>query len=94
MATIGRPSFFAQLDGGCSRFGNFVTLPVNRVIFQSIGANRLERPESDVERDSHDFDLSYAKSFKDRVREMQACGWRCHGSGPARKDCLIPLAIR
>ena len=71
----------------------FRRLGMDFVIFQTLGANRLEGSESDVERDLGDFDIARADALQNFWREVQTRGRRGHGTSLPGVDGLIALAI-
>src|SRR5271169_4219488 len=63
------------------------------VIFQALGAHRLEGSKSDVEGDLGNFDISRADALQDLGREVQTRGGCSHGTSLPGVDGLITLAI-
>src|SRR3989344_452177 len=73
----------------CSR--NFSPLGVHNVLFKTLGLDRLERAESDMERDESDPDTLPFDLPNQPWREMESCCRRGDRAGPARIHGLVFL---
>ena len=75
------------------RFGDFVTLGVNLVIFDTLGSNGLERSQANVERDFGNLDTTRPHAGKYFVGEVQSGGWRGNGAALFGENGLIAFAV-
>src|SRR5208282_5378136 len=89
----GTPVASRLLDCFCGRVGNHVAFLVDGVLFQTLAANPLESPQSDVESDLRDFHSPFAQPLQDLRSKVQARCGRCDGRSLARVDRLVALAV-
>jgi hypothetical protein len=81
-------------DGVHCRGGNLEALAVHPVLGQIADAHRLEGAGTDMQGQPGSTDTMLGEPLQQCGVEVQAGGWRCHGTGRAGKDGLVAFFVR
>lgn len=89
-----RPSSEASpFNRAGGRFGNFIGLGVDRVVFQALSADRLESAEADFESDFSGFEAASGDALENFRGEVESRGGRGDGVSLPGVNGLIAVAV-